>query len=217
MYDVYRDFNIDARCFDIIDGFKALLPLRLNFSDVEVVGLEVDDAGWYDEDRGSYRGWKYTLKTIICTDYADKSALTDALEEGRAVGGEEVDLLSGENCRTIRKKYEVCWQFCEQFGNEAQYRLQGGTMKGPLSLEFVDYGVFKVCSFRILLEPFSGGSPGPWPQKIECDYTQRGEYDAEGRSGDSSNKDLLEFVQPDLLRVKSYRFLGEEKAVFDDD
>ncbi len=214
MYDIYHDKNIDVRCIDVINGMKVLLPLKLNFSNVEFAGFEVDDPGKYDEDEKSYCcGWKFTLRTYIWTDYEERNGALDRLHEGEALNGLEWDKLEKENRRTVRRKYEVCWQFCDRWGNQRSYSLNCFSLQGPLNLELVDYGLFQKCVFRILLVPSDGWFPG---------MVQWGDYyefpdEKSDKKEDRRVRSLFEFRQPDLIRVKSYRLIGEEELTCEED
>ena len=214
-YDIYHDKNIDVRCIDVINGMKTLLPLKLNFSNVEFAGFEVDDPGKYDEEKSfDCRGWKFTLRTYIWTDYEERNGALDRLHEGEALNGLEWDKLEKENRRTVRRKYEVCWQFCDRWGNQRSYSLNCFSLQGPLNLECEDYGEFQKCNFRILLVP------------SECclipGAVQWGDYfviddENKDKKEDSQVKFLFEFRHPDLIRVKSYRLLGEEELTCEED
>lgn len=180
MYDIYKDHNIDIRCLDCINGWKALEDLSLDFSHVEIVSLTVDNPG----DPENAKGWKLTLKTIVYSNYFVKSAATDFMDENGSIDGLKYEELENINRRTVRFKYEVNWEFSDLWGNPARYTLSGTRFIGPLSLEYVDYGLFYLCNFIIL-------SNDVLPLDI-------------------SEKYLFRFGSPDEVRVKSFKLIEAE-------
>ena len=183
-YNVYKDPNIDSRCFSCINGWKALEPLNLDFRDVEFVSFSSDcHDSEYDPD--SDEGWKYTLKTIIYSIAEEKSAASDFFIENGGIDLKQFEELMDHNVRTVRRKYEVCWQFSDRFGNPARFHLKDGSwMSGPLKLDYVNYGAFGLCNFFILSD-------------AALVDPETSEY-------------ILSFREADDTRVKSYRLLGEE-------